>query len=621
MSKRYFSNKLSGEERFRFQFFFFFCTTASFGFLGSALYHIIQRNSREGLLEGILALSLGLCLLIGNLLRRERSLRIVYLASIVLCHLFAFYMLIHGGDDGARLLWMYCLPLPASFLLSKKESLTFLLFSYLAVALAFSGVGGLPHSLDQSNYPKNYSFDTRLRFLLGFSMISLMTYGYESLRRQYQREKDERSRVNQRHAPSSRLRHSPQQSQKLRSDEKPLVHAAESAAPTPSHAFTESASSSKPRVAQNALQERNELLTAIMNNAPIAMYAKDADGKYLFINEKALDLLRVSPEEISGKTDYDLFTRDVAEESRREDQEILRTGAPIAFERSQVIDQELFAAQLNKYPLVGQDGQLRGVCGITYDISSYKQNERKLQAWVDELEQRVEDYARGLELQNDELKNFTETVPHELKAPLKDINQLTTMLVKNYATAFDRRGKEIMTLLVNRIKRLNKHIDGIIQYAAADQPAETEQQIDLNELIAEIVEQLAPPPEMQIWIEHTLPMIIAGRASMKQIFLNLLSNAITFMDTPYGEIAIDCADHANYWTFAVVDNGPGIEKKHQEKIFRFFHTLAPKDERDSAGIGLALVKKLVEHYGGQVWVESSRGKGASFYFTLPKTSA
>ena len=624
MYRRQYGTTLRGEERFRFQFFFLFSFLASFGFLGSALYHMIRKHSREGVIEGLLAISLGVCLLLGNMLRRKKSLRVVYVASVGLCHLFAFSMLAYGGDDGARLLWMYLLPLPACILLGKKECLAFLLLSYLALSVVFLGLGGLPFAFSpQEMAPKNYSVDTRIRFLLSFSMISLMAYGYESLRRQNQREEEEDSRANKKRERSSRIPESHPNNQKHPSDElRPnATISPETPVVTMPASAAASASASESPARPKSLQKQNELLMAIMNNAPIAMYAKDLEGKYLFLNEKGLEWLRVSPEEISGKTDYDLFTRDVAEKSRQEDQEILRIGAPLTFERSQMIDRELFAAQLNKYPLFGRNGELNGVCGITYDISSYKQNEQKLQAWLDELEERVEEYARGLELQGAELKNFTETVPHELKAPLKDINQLTSMLVKNYATAFDRRGKEIVTLLVNRIKRINRYIDGIIQYAAADQPAEKEQQIDLNELIGEIVEQLAPPPEMQIWIEHTLPVIIAGKASMKQIFLNLLSNAITFMDTSYGEIAIDCAEHANYWTFAVVDNGPGIEQKYHEKIFRFFQTLAPKDERESAGIGLALVKKLVEHYGGQVWVESSRGKGAHFYFTLPKTSA
>ncbi len=613
---------MTGEERFKFQFFFFFTSLAALGFLGIALYHIIQRNYREALSEGLPAISLGLCLLIGNMLRREKSVHGAYVVSVGLLHLFAFFMLMHGGDDGSRLLWMYLLPLPACVLLSKKESLVFLLLSYLVIAAVFLELGGLPSGLSQEIYTKNYSLDTQIRFLLSFSTIALMAYGYESLRRQQQREEEGATRVNQKRERSTGIPKSKAGAQKHRSREVRQNAPIAAEAPAASMpAASDAASASKRSGTQSALQKQNELLMAIMNNAPIAMYAKDSEGKYLFINEKGLEWLRVSSEEISGKSDYDLFTHDVAEKSRQEDQDVLQVGTPMTFERSQIIDRELFAAQLDKYPLFGQDGQLHGVCGITYDISSYKQNEQKLQAWLDELEERVEEYARGLELKGAELKNFSETIPHELKAPLKDINQLTTMLVKNYAGDFDRRGKEIVTLLVNRIKRLNRYIDGIVQYAAADRPTETEQQIDLNELVGEIVEQLAPPPEVQVWIEHTLPVIVAGKTSMRQIFLNLLSNAIAFMDTPYGEIAVGCAEHAGDWTFAVVDNGPGIDKKHHEKIFRFFQTLAPKDERDSAGIGLALVKKLVEHYGGQIWLESSRGKGASFYFTLPKTSA
>ncbi|PID59088.1 hypothetical protein CSB45_01390 [candidate division KSB3 bacterium] len=620
MYRRYLSSRLTEEGQFRARFFFFFSTSASSGILGIAVYHMMQGHLPEAGAEALIALALGTCLLLGSRVRSEKGLGFVFLASVSLCHVFAVSMMAHGGDDGSRLLWMYLLPLPACVLLSRRESLVFLSLSFLAIVVVFSGAGALPASLSHELRSKNYAIETRIRFLLSFSMLSVMASGCGTLYRRKQKEDCNEQPVNQKRHSSELpaagdATGSHERSGELRQRIPSLTETGPDAiAAADPHTSLHDAVHLRSR-----LQEHSDFLTAMLDNAPVAIYAKDLEGKYLFINKKGLEWLRVSPDEMSGKTDYELFTRDIAEKSRREDQEILRTGSPLTFERVQTIERELFAARLDKYPLRAEDGRLYGVCGLTYDISSYKQNEQKLQAWLDELETQVEEYAESLERQGTELKHFTETVPYQLREPLKDINQLTSMLVKNYATKLDRRGKDISSLLVNRIKRLNRYIDGIIQYASAGRSVEHEQQIDLNELIREIVEQLAPPPEMQIWIEHTLPVIIAGKVGMKQIFLHLLSNAINVMDTPYGEIAVDCEEHSDAWTFAVVDNGPGIDKKDHEKIFRFFQTLAPRDERERPGIGLALVKKLVEHYGGQIWVESSRGKGAQFYFTLPKT--
>jgi len=105
---------------------------------------------------------------------------------------------------------------------------------------------------------------------------------------------------------------------------------------------------------------------------------------------------------------------------------------------------------------------------------------------------------------------------------------------------------------------------------------------------------------------------------MEQVFQNLIDNAITYMDKPEGIVKIGCADEGTQWTFRVSDNGPGIDRQYHDKIFQIFQTLAPRDEHESSGVGLTLVKKIIEQYGGSLWVESEPGKGSTFYFTLPK---
>ena len=103
-----------------------------------------------------------------------------------------------------------------------------------------------------------------------------------------------------------------------------------------------------------------------------------------------------------------------------------------------------------------------------------------------------------------------------------------------------------------------------------------------------------------------------------QVFQNLLSNAIKYMDKPKGQIKIGCAEQNGFWKFSIEDNGPGIDQKHFEKIFQIFQTLSPRDQFESTGIGLTVVKKIILLYGGKIWVESKVGKGTTFFFTLPK---
>jgi signal transduction histidine kinase len=129
---------------------------------------------------------------------------------------------------------------------------------------------------------------------------------------------------------------------------------------------------------------------------------------------------------------------------------------------------------------------------------------------------------------------------------------------------------------------------------------------------------VAPPENISITVENELPVIEFERTRITQVFQNLLSNAVKFMDKPEGQVKIGCVEEDGFWKFTVADNGPGIEEKYFEKIFDMFQTLAPRDEVESTGVGLTVAKKIVELYGGKIWVQSKVGEGSTFLFTLPK---
>jgi signal transduction histidine kinase len=145
--------------------------------------------------------------------------------------------------------------------------------------------------------------------------------------------------------------------------------------------------------------------------------------------------------------------------------------------------------------------------------------------------------------------------------------------------------------------------------------------VNVGQVVHEVIDLIAPPTNVTISIENPLPTVVAEPTRIQQIFQNLLSNAIKYMDKPRGEIRIGCSAEGGQWKFSVSDNGPGIEPRHFDKIFQLFQTLAPRDRIESTGVGLALVKKIVERYGGDIWLESTPGVGSTFYFTLPQTEA
>jgi two-component system sensor kinase FixL len=123
---------------------------------------------------------------------------------------------------------------------------------------------------------------------------------------------------------------------------------------------------------------------------------------------------------------------------------------------------------------------------------------------------------------------------------------------------------------------------------------------------------------VKIIIENRLPVVMKNPIPMGQVFQNLIGNSIRFMDKPEGIVRVGCEDEGTHWKLSVSDNGPGIDRQYHDKIFQIFQTLAPRDDHESTGIGLTLVKKIIELYGSSIRVESETGHGSKFLFSLPK---
>lgn len=247
------------------------------------------------------------------------------------------------------------------------------------------------------------------------------------------------------------------------------------------------------------------------------------------------------------------------------------------------------------------------VLATIYDITGRKRLEAEQKRAIHDLE-----------VVNEELKNFAYVVSHDLKAPLRAIGSLADWIAADQHDRLDADGQEHLRLLIQRVRRLDALIDGVLRYSRIGRIHEAVVAIDMNELVHEIIDSLAPPTHVSVSVAQDLPTIFAEKTGMHQILQNLISNAIRYLDKPQGHIEIGCTDKGNSWCFSVSDNGPGIEPRHFERIFHLFQTLNPRDRVESTGVGLSIVKKIVEQYDGRVWVESGVGQGSTFYFTIPK---
>lgn len=367
---------------------------------------------------------------------------------------------------------------------------------------------------------------------------------------------------------------------------------------------------SRRREAERALQASEARMRAIFETAVDAIVTIDERGMLERFNPAAERLFGYREEEVVGKnvsmlmpSPYrDMHDTYLARYLSTGERRVIGSGRQVIGLRKDgsVFPMDLAVAEMRV-------GDKRMFTGIVRDISERKHAEQQQARFLQEIRSA-----------NDELTSFAYVVSHDLKAPLRGIASLADWLSTDYADRFDDTGKEQMQLLINRVHRMSNLIDGILQYSRIGRLKETVTEIDLNRLIREIIDLLAPPAHIKVTVEDVLPVVRAEPTRLQQVFQNLLSNAIKYMDKPCGDIRVSCLVEEQHWRFSVTDNGPGIEERHFDRIFQLFQTLAPRDRIESTGVGLALVKKIIEMYGGVVSVSSVPGTGSRFSFTLPR---
>jgi len=227
---------------------------------------------------------------------------------------------------------------------------------------------------------------------------------------------------------------------------------------------------------------------------------------------------------------------------------------------------------------------------------------------------------RALAKINTELDQFAYVASHDLKAPLRGIANLSQWVEEDLGDALSGESRENMALLRGRVQRLERLIDGILDYSRAGRAKNLPEQVDVAQLLFEVKELLAPPPTCNVDIRGVMPVLLVERVALQQVFLNLLSNAIKFANRERGEVVVAVSDHPEAYQFSIQDNGPGIEPQYHERIWGIFQTLEARDKVEGTGIGLSIVRKIVESRGGRAWLTSTPGEGATFHFAWPKES-
>ncbi|MFZ5801636.1 MAG: PAS domain S-box protein [Candidatus Omnitrophota bacterium] len=269
---------------------------------------------------------------------------------------------------------------------------------------------------------------------------------------------------------------------------------------------------------------------------------------------------------------------------------------------------ELYWESASIAPIKNPEGKITHFVAVKEDISERKKREEELRQLSYELER-----------SNHELNDFAYVVSHDLKAPLRGIASLATWLEADFAEKLGEEGRKQVRLLKERSIQMDQLINGILEYSRIGRVKEQEEKVDLNDLAREAIALLGVPSHIKVTFANALPTLRCQRVRIQQVFQNLLSNAVHYMDKEEGRIILSCCEREKEWEFCVEDNGPGIDEKHFGRIFKLFQTIPVQGKASGTGIGLSLIKKAVELHGGRIWLESRVGQGSRFYFTLPKS--
>ena len=269
------------------------------------------------------------------------------------------------------------------------------------------------------------------------------------------------------------------------------------------------------------------------------------------------------------------------------------------------------AMQARAVPVRGDDGRVREWVGVHADVSAERAARAQREALI-----------AALERSNRDLDQFAYVASHDLKAPLRGISNLSSWIEEDLAAVMTDDAREQMVLLRGRVHRMEALIDGVLQYSRAGRGRAAPERVDTGALVREAVELLAPPPGARVEVADGMPAVTAERVPLQQVFLNLVGNALKYAGRADAVVRVGWnAERPGWYRFSVADNGPGIAPQYHERVFGIFQTLQSRDRVEGTGIGLSVVKKIVEGQGGRVWVESAEGAGATFRFTWPAAPA
>jgi signal transduction histidine kinase len=356
------------------------------------------------------------------------------------------------------------------------------------------------------------------------------------------------------------------------------------------------------------LQTQNALLEKIFANTHFLLAYMNTDFDFVRVNQAYSHAEGQDPAYFEGKNHFALYPN-------AENEEIFRTVAATGEPYVAAAKPFIYPGRpdLTTYwdwslqPVRDAFGKVEGLLLTLVDVTAGKQAEQAVQRQAAEL-------ARS----NQELERFAYVASHDLRAPLRAIDNLATWIAEDEGEALSATARSYLAKLRGRVRRMETMVEDLLAYSRAGRILHEPVAVDTGALVRDVVEIVAPPPGFTVDVVDPMPVLTTERVPLETIFRNLIGNALKHHDRPEaGTITVTAARHGAWCEFVVADNGPGIDPEYHDRVFQLFQTLKPRDEVEGSGMGLAIVKKLVESRGGRIWLASASGTGAAFHFTWP----
>lgn len=356
------------------------------------------------------------------------------------------------------------------------------------------------------------------------------------------------------------------------------------------------------------LAEQQEQLEIIVNNSPLGVALSDV-GALTKVNQAFCDLLGYKESELKTMSFKNVTHPDDMKESAAFLEKMSSKQLDKFTLKKRYIkkDGTILYAKTSVSAVRDSKGEIKYQVVMLEDISEQERAEKQKQQLLEQLEK-----------SNLELKEYAHVVSHDLKSPLRSISALVSWMREDCSDIIEQKGSKNLDLIEGTVEKMENLINGILTYSEIERTEEEESQISIQKVIENIIGLLYIPEHIEIQVRGQMPTIIANEMRMQQLFQNLISNAINYIDKPEGLVEISCKETAEYYQFAIKDNGIGIPERYHKKIFGIFQSLDSSRKNGSTGIGLSIVKKIVEQYNGEISLQSEEGMGTTFYVKLKK---